>query len=177
MLRQDTGQEFIFIMFPVLLHVRLIFLQEIPFFLFLPDNLRHFTDYSQELFCRNRLQHIVRNTDSNRSLGIFKIIITAQDQYLDIGEFLFYCLRKLQPVHKGHLDIRQDHVRLHGLRQFQGVPAVFRLAHQFKSQAAPVHFPTDAHPDVLLVVHQQHLIEAHVFSHPFLRQYSTLPLD
>ena len=123
------------------------------------------------------LEDVLRDVHPHRLLGVLKIVKAGEHHELGPRQPLGQNAAQLQPVHKGHLDIRQDHVRLHGLRQFQGVPAVFRLAHQFKSQAAPVHFPTDAHPDVLLVIHQQHLIEAHVFSHPFLRQYSTLPLD
>ena len=109
------------------------------------------------------LEDILRDVHPHRLLGVLKIVKAGEHHKLGPRQPLGQNTAQLQPIHEGHFDIRQDHIRLHGLRQFQGVAAVFRLAHQFKSQTVPVHFPADSHPDVLLVVHQQHLIEAHVF--------------
>lgn len=82
-----------------------------------------------------------------QKLGILQTILNDGDLYL-LDE----------PT---HFNVGEDHVGGEGLGQLQGLLAVFGLPHQGEAQALPVHLPANSHPDVLLVVHQQHPVPFH----------------
>ena len=107
------------------------------------------------------LEDILRHVHADGLLGIFKVVKAGEHHELGGRQPLGQDAAQLQAVHEGHLDIGEHHVGPELLGQLQRVLAVFRLPHQGEAQSRPVHFPADAHPDILLVVHQEHTIGVH----------------
>ena len=117
--------------------------------------------HARQLHGVDGLQNIFRHVHLDGLLGVLKVVKAGKHHEFGRRQPARQDAAKLQAVHKGHLDIREHHVGLEGLGQLQGVPPVFRLAHQGEPQARPVHLLADAYPDVLLVVHQQHPVQFH----------------
>ncbi len=107
------------------------------------------------------LQDVLKDVHLDGLLGVLKIIKAGKDHKPGRRQPPGEDAAKLQPVQKGHFNVGEDHVGGEGLGQLQGLLAVFGLPHQGEAQALPVHLPADSHPDVLLVVHQQHPVPFH----------------
>ena len=107
------------------------------------------------------LQNVLHHVHLDGLLGVLERIKTGKDHEPGRREPVCQNAAQLQPIHKRHLDVRQDHVRPQTLRQFQSVLTVGGLPHQRESQPQPVHFPADTLADILLVIYQQHPVQFH----------------
>ena len=124
------------------------------------------------------LHDVLRNPHAHRLPGVLKVVKAGEHHQLGRRQGLAQPAAQLQAVHKGHLDVGQDHVGLELLGELQGLRPVLRLSHQGKAQAGPINFPADSGADLLLVVSQQHTVGLHGSSPFVFSQYTTsrLPL-
>ena len=106
---------------------------------------------------RNRLQKIILNPDINRLLRIIKIIIPAKNHNLNIRQLLLHQLTKRQPVHKRHLNIRNQKIRLTLQNQRQRHLPIRSLSRKLKPILLPGNHLLNHLPDHNLILYQKRL--------------------
>ena len=132
-----------------------------------------YKDFLQFL-CINRLENILLRLQLDRFLGIFKLIVTGKKDNPGTGHLFPQLPAECQTVHKRHADVRHHHVRGILLCLLQRVLSVLRHRHNLKSDLLPCQLPRNSLPHRLFVIHQHHLVVAHVSS--FLSAQEVLPL-
>ena len=103
----------------------------------------------------NRFQEIVLHADSDGLFRVIKIIIAAEDHDLDIRKFLFYHFAQCQTVHKRHLDVRNQKIRLQFFYKRKRHLPVRRLPYQFKPVLLPGNHLFDIFTDYDFVLRQK----------------------
>ena len=101
------------------------------------DLLSDVTQLFPQSFHGQGLEHVADNVILNGLLGIFKIIVTAEE--CDIGgrPNLTHLPGQFDPGDKGHANIRQQQIRLVLFHQLKGVQSIAGAPHQAKSKILP----------------------------------------
>ena len=114
----------------------------------LPLNLLpHLLQHRHQGALGDGLQKIPLHTQPDGRLSVLKIVVAGEDNDLHQGEFLQYQLAQGQPVHEGHPDVGNQHVRLCLLDKRQGHLPVAGLAHKGVAALGPGHSVPESLPD------------------------------
>ncbi len=93
------------------MHIILIFMEIIFLFLLRLDFFLYFRQRLLQSAPCNRFEQVLLHPFSDGLPCVFKIIIPADDDDLHLRKFLSDNMTERQAVHKGHLDIRDQHIR------------------------------------------------------------------
>ena len=110
-----------------------------------------------QLLCCHRLQQVLPHAQADCLPGIFKVVISGQDNPLHPRHRPLHLFAQLHPVHKRHPDIRQQDIHVQVADHRQGHFPVRRLAHQLESLLLPGKGIPQVFPDGYLIVYQKDL--------------------
>ena len=114
-----------------------------------------------QIFGSDWFQQIFIYIDGDGFLGIFKFIMSAQNHNFNPGHVLLHNFAQLQPIDKGHFNIRDQDIRLNFLYQRQSQLSVRSLARKDKTMAFPVNVVSYCFADYNFILHQKYLIHSH----------------
>lgn len=72
-----------------------------------------------ERFLLHRFEKIIFHAIAERGPRIFKITVSAQDDDVQVREILFGSADQFQAAHSGHLDIRDQDIKVGGVEKIQ----------------------------------------------------------
>ena len=111
----------------------------------------------QQIPAADGLQQIFLHVERDGLPGIGKIVVSAENDGMNPGHGAGYLTAQLQPVHKGHADIRNQNIRLHILKHVQGDFPVGRFSRQYEFRLLPRKIGADSLPYDDFIIHQKHL--------------------
>ena len=115
----------------------------------------------RKLLCIDRLEQILCNIQFDGLLCIFEIIKPRKNNHFYRRHLFCNMLAQLQAIHKRHLDIGHNHIRVQMLGQFQRFHTIFRTADYFISQSIPIDLADDSFTNLLLIIHHNYTILSH----------------
>ena len=102
-----------------------------------------------------------RSLDGDRkmvsdSLRVLEQVMGRQNDDHDLRILLRQHLGKFQAVDIGHLNVRDNHVRMLLFYQFHGLVGAGRVLHRLIADGLPVHKNPEKFPGFLLIIHKHH---------------------
>ena len=110
-------------------------------------------------FYRQGLEHIADDIILDGLLGVFKVVVAAEERDVGGGPHLPHLPGQLNPGDKGHPDVREQQVRLPLLHQLEGIQTVAGAAHQQEAELLPGDHAAHRLPKLVLVVGDYHSIQ------------------
>ena len=140
----------------VFLRIHQEFLLIIPLFPFVFDLVADLPEHIHKGRLGDGLEEILLHTDLNGLLGILKIIIAGDNHDLHLRELLQHQLAQSKAVHKGHTDIRNQHVRQMLSDQRQRHFSIRRFPHKGIADAGPGNGIPQRFPNNTLILNQKY---------------------
>ena len=104
------------------------------------------------------LEQIIVDMVPDGLLRIGKLAEAGQHDDDRVRKFLIDVPRQLQPVDKGHTDIRDDHIRQHGFELFKRLTAIFKDMGRRKAEFVPIGVLCHGLPDKHFVLYKHDLV-------------------
>ena len=104
------------------------------------------------------LEQIIVHMIPDGLLRVGKLAEARQHNDDRLREFLIDVPRQLQPVDKGHADIRDDHVRQHEFELIERLPSVFKDVRRRKAEFFPICVLRHGLPDEHFIFHKHDLV-------------------
>ena len=143
----------------------------------------NFDELLRQLRHRNRLEKIRDDLAGNALLRVFKLVVPAQKRHLNERLHGLDLRGQRRPGDEGHVDIRQQKIRLQFLYQLQCIEPVAGPADKLEADTRPVDELADRAEQLLFIVRDhnaQKVLFVHAaapFSFParFLLSYHSFP--
>ena len=110
------------------------------------------------------LEQILVHVQLDRLARVFEIAVAAEDDDLRVRELAAHDAAEREPVHEGHLDVRDEHVWLELADQRQRHLAVRRVADEREAVLRPGDHIAQTLPHDALILRDKHLDRSH--KHP-----------
>ena len=104
------------------------------------------------------LEQIIVDMVPDGLLRIGKLAEAGQHDDDRVRKFLIDVPRQLQPVDKGHTDIRDDHIRQHGFELFKRLTAIFKDMGRRKAEFVPIGVLCHGLPDKHFILYKHDLV-------------------
>ena len=107
----------------------------------------------------DRFNQIIDGTGHERIFHILEIIITTDHKSNNIRVLVMYDFQKLDPIHKGHVDIRNQNIRLICFNAPEHFFPIRCRFHAAKGVSGPADHGTQLFPGPVFIIRYQDFID------------------